>query len=249
MLSLIVSLFTSLTVQAAPLPVERAAQTLLTHYFKEYTLDFNFGEQTGVAAIYTNGKIAHLQVNEKLAKSGRLNEDQWLAILCHEAGHIYGGAPFTWTNPNDGGEDSAEGQADYFSTAKCLRTIWTDESANAAYVKNIPTKSVGQIRARGCRDNQCIRIVWNGLLTLQEVHFKQTIALDQKSNVVAKSTHCSHDSLPAQCRLDTVIAGAVCDADPNMPFGRNSQREGACATGPGARPACWFAPVNLDSYY
>jgi hypothetical protein len=247
---------------ASPATVTQAFDTVRSFYqedlarygLEEFTM--HYGEETTVAAVNTMGKKALLQVNEELSQDDRLGLDQWTAILCHETGHLIGGAPYIAESVDDRNEFSAEGQADYFAAAKCLRRIWSDEQANRVIVTGMPPALVGSIRLQGCVTDQCVRIVATSYSIFQALNPEETMKINERSKVKAKETHSSRTSLPAQCRLDTYLAGALCPVDPAASFSPSNQRDGACTADSadptvikGSRPACWFAPYDLDGTY
>lgn len=202
-----------------------------------------------VADIQIRNSSVFLRVSPALMNSKQLSQDEWQMILCHEVGHILGGAPYTWVNQDDGGEYSAEGQADYFAASKCLRTLWTDKAQNTVAVSTLTKELVTKIKARGCLSNQCIRIVATANDLLGALSPDESFAVDRRSEDKVTETQTFPVSSPAQCRLDTMIAGALCEVDPAIPFSSSNQRDGACASGPGARPACWFHTDDLDGIY
>src|SRR5690606_37692278 len=70
-----------------------------------------------------------------LARHKAITQDGLTLVLCHELGHHLGGYPKKSTNK----WSSAEGQADYYSTAKCLRHFWKEENNELALQnKNVP---------------------------------------------------------------------------------------------------------------
>jgi hypothetical protein len=108
---------------------------------------------------------------------------------------------------------------------------------------------VNLIRKQGCETDQCIRIVNANFVSVSFFYPQQHIVLDQRSTEIVKYTHTGYASEKAQCRMDTVLAGALCSADPRVRMSSRNQRDGSCTQGTGARPACWFMPYNLDLDY
>lgn len=62
------------------------------------------------------GKEYWMEVPGGMARYGIINEEAFLSTLCHELGHLLGGAPH-------GHEISYEGQADYYAPMKCMERI------------------------------------------------------------------------------------------------------------------------------
>lgn len=219
--------------------------------FQKMGLGFQWttDDKVTVADIQIRNSSVFLRVSPKLMNSKQLSQDDWQMILCHEVGHILGGAPYTWTNQDDGGEYSAEGQADYFAASKCLRTLWTDKAQNADAITSLTKEFTTEIKTRGCRSNQCVRIVATADHLLSALSPDESFSVSRRSQDKVSETQTFPVSSPAQCRLDTMIAGALCEIDPSVPFSSNNQRDGACVDGPGARPACWFHTDDLDGIY
>jgi hypothetical protein len=250
------------TGQAAPSPAEAAFQSVVSVLAPDlktagirplFTPADDADE--GVAGVNNSYGDVPVKVGKKWLASS-LSEENWQVIFCHEMGHLLGGAPYTWVNQDDGGDFSAEGQADCFAASKCLRRLWSDPVENAREAASLEPKLVAQAKARGCQTDQCVRIAAAGLELLTRFYPEKVPALDQHSAFVAKETKSQPVALPAQCRLDTMVAGALCPISPSVPFSANNQRDGACtADSPdplvraGARPVCWFMPDNLDSKF
>ncbi|MCC7442535.1 MAG: hypothetical protein IT285_12935 [Bdellovibrionales bacterium] len=192
--------------------------------------------------------------------------DGLLAILCHEAGHFLGGAPKqlrgstqlrSWT--------SAEGQADYFATTKCLRRLFQPAGASRlAAAESIAASSVAAPPPAGvpplppALESSCERAAEPAVCmrSLQASQLATWIyadvigtappRLDRPDLEVVGSTVLAHPRL--QCRLDTLAAGAFCSASDDDAFDDENPSPGSCARIrtpeepwlTGARPACWF---------
>lgn len=193
--------------------------------------------------------------------------------MCHEMGHFVGGFPFKTGRRGDGAlgtSIAAEGQADYFATKDCLPRLWADETeANAAAFAELdPSARERCTAAYGDLASQqlCGRILRASLQTgrfyeeqavLQaprEIVYPRLDTPDTTETPVTKEGHA-----PSQCRLDTLVAGALCSVKATgteipgfvPPYGEYSEaseeaaRPFACQTGPGARPRCWFQPDTV----
>nr|AYM54335.1 hypothetical protein [Sorangium cellulosum] len=192
--------------------------------------------------------------------------------MCHETGHFIGGFPFKTSRRGDsagalGTSISGEQQADYFATKDCLPRLWANETeANAAAFAELdPSARERCTTAYSDLASQqlCGRILLASLQTgrlyeeqavLQaprELVYPQLDTPDTTEAAVTKEGHA-----PSQCRLGTLVAGAVCSVKATgtgipgfvPPYGEYSSaseeaaRPFACQTGPGARPRCWFQP-------
>ncbi|MGE3610238.1 MAG: hypothetical protein AB7I27_11665 [Bacteriovoracaceae bacterium] len=70
------------------------------------------------ASVNFDGNHYQLNILGGLARIKEMTPDAYAAIVCHELGHILGGAPFQ--DIPDFEWASVEGQADYFSASVCL---------------------------------------------------------------------------------------------------------------------------------
>lgn len=188
-----------------------------------------------------------------LARHTTINRDAFALVICHEAGHHLGGAPkyVGWFGDEWA---SNEGQSDYFANLKCLRRFFEDEmrgyrvvrsARNAVYVDACRAQHKKSIDAR-----MCIRSALAGMQVakLFQALRKETVSPDfgtPDKKVVTKM----YDSHPAtQCRLDTYLAGSVCNVSASTAVSDTDYKVGTCAKEDGAtagvRPNCWFkAPV------
>lgn len=246
----------ALCLAAPQTPVEKAFTQIQMEFREDLasaklTLALSQQNDTKFANVVVKDGVAEIGINPKLATSS-MNSDHWLPVLCHELGHVLAGAPHIYLSPDEGGDYSAEGQSDYFAAAKCLKRIWNNEEENRAYVKKLDTNFIKMLKAQKCESDQCIRIAHVNQENLQQFYPEEKFTLASRSTVKVSFTNTTPYSLSAQCRMDTYLAGAICNVDPNIPFSQWNQREGAClqeSTDPltklGARPACWFMPDDI----
>ncbi|AUX46547.1 uncharacterized protein SOCE26_080530 [Sorangium cellulosum] len=200
-----------------------------------------------------------------------LTRDLAAFIGCHEVGHALGGFPFKDGPPQRtqvagleegqfGTVSSAEGQADYFASKDCLARIWGDDSEeNSAYRTRVSAATKARcdgVWASDAERDLCYRLavvandfgVWLG---------RDPTSTDTPSTRVLPGTNVN--GMAAQCRVDTIFAGALCPVRnpgtdiPGLvpPYARLVEIDptveadaafAACAEGPGARPRCWFRP-------
>ncbi len=186
-----------------------------------------------------------LNIYGGLARYKSLTKDAFTMILCHEIGHLIGGAP-TWKPFN---QASSEGQADYFATLKCFRRVHEKEKLK---ITNdlVPKYAL----------NKCLSAFENEL----DFNLCKRSALAQLSLITVMSELAGLKSIPqfetpdpyqrtvilfngypnAQCRLDTLFAGALCDNDIYELLDMNLYNKGVCSliNGDmvGMRPRCWY---------
>ncbi len=193
-----------------------------------------------------------VEVDGGLARHPYTTQEGLMLAICHEIGHHLGGYP---RNSDNTDEMATEGQSDYFATAKCSRLIyaalspktnqnwqWTNQNQIPKEVTQSCTKSFG---AGTEANTYCARSSLAGLSLAQvlgsiEGKKPEAFSFSKKDTSVVTETFESHPE--AQCRLDTYVAGAVCQADPHIAFSPLEPKKGACFKheDPGARPTCWF---------
>lgn len=168
-----------------------------------------------------------LTVSKGVIAHKRMTEDSFRLILCHEFGHYFGGTPHT----NDEHWASNEGQADYYSTSKCIRRIIPKDRDFKSRVQ-VATLALGKIYAEMNKED-------SSKLSLTEK--------DKREVMTTLSTHPG-----AQCRVDTMIAGLNCPISESIEFSDKDEKTGACldssvneAFAKGARPRCWYRPQIL----
>lgn len=174
--------------------------------------------------------------------------DGFTAFACHEVGHHLGGAPYTsevyisWS--------TTEPQADYFVTTKCLRKLWYDQDNQQIvshkkihpYVK----KQCSMVYGKETQDYfLCLRVTQAGyemLLPLKASFTK--LAIDTPNTHPTKFTYLNQHA-GIQCRLDTLLQGALCPISHEVSFGEQDHI-GACMRSThgetGSRPRCWYLP-------
>jgi hypothetical protein len=209
----------------------------------------------------------------------RLTRDVARLITCHEVGHFFGGFPFGLAPAVASIQDTAtvlssEGTADYFATKDCLWRVWAGHPDNAAFATLVSQELGSDTGRQRCdtawsdpdRRAICYRsmaVAHRAIAWLDNAGFDAKI--DQPSTEVVIETKPGH--FDAQCRFDTIVAGAVCDAPSNLAvipglvpseltglYGGHSIAAEAAATpyacqgaSPGARPLCWFKPNMPDN--
>ncbi|MFO7180128.1 MAG: hypothetical protein DIU78_015625 [Pseudomonadota bacterium] len=213
-----------------------------------------------------------------------LTRDVMRLLVCHELGHFFAGFPFgeqqtvkeggAKVTVDEGGTYLAsEGSADYFATKDCAWIVWAGDPNNAAFRSVVPVAGrrkcdvawPDQARRDICYRSlviaqDMIRWIWNPSST----DISNGYRIDTPSTDVNEITIRGH--YHEQCRLDTMVAGAVCTkpndlrkipglvpspvtgqyGDHSVASEQDAARY-ACHEGPGARPACWFKP-NMPDY-
>jgi hypothetical protein len=197
------------------------------------------------------GPIWKLTALGGLARHPMITYDGFAIVLCHEMGHHLGGAPKSkvyfkrWV--------SFEGQADYFATLKCFRTLFKDDD-NVSYLKEhysiIDPWAQEKCSAIYKSDNRialCIRsimagqVIANLIADYHDVPFPQLSTPDMS---IVEETDYRHPKV--QCRLDTYAQAALCPIEDTVELDNENYVIGSCTRLDdytlGARPLCWFAP-------
>lgn len=181
-----------------------------------------------------------------LARHGEITKDGLTLILCHELGHHYGGAPKSFRGrSNKRSWSSAEGQADYFASSKCMPKIFEADYGLKSDDFIQDKMSVSQID-KVCATDVCRRI---SMAALSVGKVFASLKYDwfppkplEKSESKVEMTVYRHPD--PQCRFDTFLAGAKCDVDSILDFDDKDYSIGACLrdnSPEAARPQCWFS--------
>ncbi len=188
-----------------------------------------------------------------LYRNPSITDDAFALVVCHEIGHLLGGAPFYNAYEN---LLSIEGQADYWASSTCIKKYFT------AYPKVISKmdsntaklKCDAQYEFDFHTKNNCYRTVLAGhsLATFfARTNAKKSPELNSYAST--KLNHTYHKHPEAQCRLDTYLAGALCKVSDQSErfeetllskkmvtdFSCNDESTGLLVE---KRPACWFNP-------
>ncbi len=197
------------------------------------------------------GKVWNVASFGGLARYKGMTTDAFALVACHELGHHFGGAPryarygSNWA--------SSEGQSDYYGTLKCMKHYLKGED-NVGYVANVEVPaSVSKKCDAVFSDNDeaaiCVRSSLAGLVlaqVLNELGGSTTpVSFDTPDPKVVTAT--LFNSYPAaQCRLDSYVAGALCNKPADELTSPTDVLAGSCNTSQGdivgVRPLCWFKP-------
>jgi hypothetical protein len=216
------------------------------------------------AYVSREGSRWRMDFHGEFARQTEITRDAYVLHVCHELGHHFGGFVFSWDSWK-----SCEGQSDYFSTHVCARLLWrTQEPENAKSRTQVDTLAKARCDSVWKRDderNLCYRIataslalatMMNRVSTKPRARPAPAPRFDTPSAKRRREIYFGHED--AQCRLDTLLAGALCprEFDPgripslNHPAGQYSAaaeqaaQASSCFTQDGfvegTRPRCWF---------
>lgn len=190
-------------------------------------------------------------INTGLLESSRLSPDSFRMIICHELGHLFGGAPRKnvppeWDGPT--GSDgyslmSSEGQADYYASTSCLQRMIALEKKSPG----VDLKRVGPVLKHKCQEvagknlkdlEACYRTALAGLDFLK-LTFDFSISCELEDDGIASQT--MRDIYPdRQCRLDTIVNGALCPEILPLSLDPSDSAKNTCQALFAKRPQCWF---------
>ena len=162
-------------------------------------------------------------------------EETFLALVCHEIGHLLGG----W--PNGTFLLSYEGQADYYAANICMKKYYLKHLTSLKektyihqyYFDLCNNKYPSKIEARICAKTMQggLNLAIASALSIEEILLPGPAV---QEHYETPETLEGRDS--PQCISDTFEAGALCDLDPSRNIEIDSKRDQFCSN----RPKCWF---------
>lgn len=198
------------------------------------------------------GKDSLLYLSGGYARTRFMTRDAYYTVICHELGHHLGGFPkqkipvVRWS--------SAEGQADYYSTAKCMKTLLRGDFLNKKIAQSIllPKKIKKLCREQFQSQDDyfvCLRSAKAAEDYGQMMYYLKYneepfnfVNLEFKDQSEVLKTSYTHPE--PQCRLDTKLEGALCNVSELVSFSNKEELTGSCHKilnhTIGIRPACWF---------
>ncbi len=208
---------------------------------------------TAEAFVRTIQHEVGVKISGGLARHPLMTKDAFAGILCHELGHLIGGAPISKVH-GDIKSDSVELQADYWSTAKCLRRYFlTEGEQNLLWLKKSDTAPYILAKCELAFKNNkmnvaiCIRSALTSirLIQIMEDYAPPRISarIDTPSSKIVPKTERYYTDI--QCRLDTLFQGSLCNQDPDLDVKDDDENYGFCNlvdSKIGTRPLCWHAP-------
>lgn len=190
----------------------------------------------------------NVHINGGIARAKGMTPNSLALIICHEIGHHLGGAPRTFLYD---GWPSAEGQADYFATSKCLKKYYAElareefELTHGVPEKvildcNSVYKNLGDLKI--CVRSQMAALDFADFLNAFP-DVRSPVALEGKDSRIVKGTNTNHYPRP-QCRFDTLYQGSLCNIHSDVATSDTDAKIGHCndESRAGSRPRCWYKP-------
>jgi hypothetical protein len=193
-----------------------------------------------------------LRVTGGMANHELLTTDGLALILCHEIGHFLGGEPKKLRGRSTKRSwSSAEGQADYYANAFCLKKLFRVLPEMERGLDKNHDKSIADSKSRYmmeadqiCNTPLCQRIAMASF-NVAEVYastkfFGRELSLLYPDMTTVYQTTYSHPN--PQCRLDTMVAALRCHNSEQLSFKLKDPKSGACDDPDFRRPRCWYYP-------
>ena len=247
MISIFVGLYSNVTL-AQNSATEEFAIEVMTPYAKQMGLNGinltrsdEFSDNLGSSEV-RNGYIEIEYGTEVRSKYPTMKEDTFTFILCHELGHTF--ARKSMFRP-DGTRISPEGYSDYWSASVCLKKIFRAIPSEQVIIPDPFVQLSCDTTYKNDTDRMiCYRIAEAGMDFANQMHlFTKSIGYPEtgfygKSDFNKKETEYFDNYPSLQCRMETILAGALCTTSEKRWTQRLSNW--ACETSTGARPSCWY---------
>ena len=207
-------------------------------------------ERVNAAAGRSKDGQFQIKVFGGLYRYETISDDAFLLILCHEIGHLIGGAPTVKPFNNI----TSEGQADYFSTSKCFRRVVRGENhkqkANLSLVNPLAKRECLKVYPKNSEDYEiCIRVnVANRDManTIEDLNNLKRNTLKIETPDPYERMFIVFNGYPEpQCRLDTLFKGSLCRKNENSSLDLQVYNGNNCNVYEdqfGLRPLCWYVP-------
>jgi len=206
-----------------------------------------WSDPTVNAQAYQNGDIWNVDMFGGLSRRPEITFDGFAMVLCHEIGHHVGGYPFvSWA--------ADEGQSDYFAMHGCAKEVWKNED-NTVEIIDPFAKKLCDDNFDSESVNLCYREM-NASFSLANLlgtlGGEKSVSFATPDKKIVRST--SHTHPKAQCRLDTYVAGTLCNTKWDNGVIPQTEKESGnylCLNKDvvgydiRARPRCWFKPTII----
>lgn len=240
--------------------VREIADVLYDLYAKDFqdlqrSFAFNIQWNDDSFNAYTNlyrGR-AQIVITGGMIRHPLISKDGIALVLCHEIGHHLAGKPTHRFRVFFPSWAAAEGQADYFSTLKCMRKYLLTMDDNAINETDLPDSIKNQcLSSFKSKELQtlCIRSMMAGqtMATVLNSIKKEplpNLSFENPDPTIVKKTFTKHPN--PQCRLDTYLAGGICDISHTDNIDIKEDHVAQCVRRrgftKGVRPLCWYAKI------
>lgn len=160
------------------------------------------------------GNTSSLFFHGALYRHRDITNDAFAVMVCHEVGHLIGGAPFVgFNNTVDKKLNiSVESQADYWASSVCLKNYFKAHPATIVMPeKNIKLKCDTAYTDNEEAKNICYR---SGIASLSVTNFFKMDDNPANKEKVPSSVAVTNQNYPnPECRQMTFMAGATCSLE------------------------------------
>lgn len=233
---------------------------IIQQFGKKLVIESDWQDSTVNAYAYNDGDEWHVKMFGGLARRKEVTVIGFGLVLAHEICHHIGGFPVVPNSiqfPWDSSGASNEGNSDYCATNLVGKRIFASgEFAVKFQVSAVESEIDPLAKARCDKYYQgnpvdkvsCYMSMAGGqslanLLAALGGDKAPTVATPDPR--VVRTTDSQHPA--AQCRLDTMVAGAACAAswgDSVIPHNEKEMMANSCYTARDqSRPLCWYKPV------
>ena len=217
---------------------------------KELTIigDWSYDENNAKAMAYTTNHF-FIEVYGGALKAKGTNKDSLRAMICHEVGHHIGGAPYVPRYYEDYYlfRGSSEGQADYYAAQRCLKNWFSGEN----HWRELEKYRFSEKDKKFCTKYEegqeniglCLRVI-TAFKRMLQINIDESVSFQYKARnpnyQYALASSVTHPS--KECRLETVYAGVIC----------NAEKKAGCLSFENpieaSRPLCWAGLGFLLKY-
>jgi hypothetical protein len=206
--------------------------------------------------VWSSRAFRSISIASGLARSEFMTPDAFALSVCHEVGHLLGGAPRS-SSPGELDPSAVEGQADYWAGLQCIKKYFESDSSDSS--KGVPIDgydwTICKIRYSSSNDRLvCLR----GLVAAHDlIDVIASANFANGSNEIydlatpdPKIVEKTNEGYPSnQCRLETIAAGLLCHQPVGVETSDTDPRVGTCNFSgsflSGSRPACWYSASKL----
>lgn len=214
--------------------VQKVYSPIIKELANKLVIHANWNDNSVNASFYRTKNKLQILAFGGLARNKFITEDGFTLVLCHELGHLLAGKPYLEVLNEDINYASAEGQSDFYATARCLKRVFAMDSNDLA-LKGL---RIPKIVSHKC-ENSFTKILdqkickRSAMASLDVARFFADLEgvavprFETPDELEVKITNTSYPSV--QCRLDTLFNGALAkDINDKVDL----------------RPACWFKPLE-----
>ena len=154
-----------------------------------------------------------INFNGGLYREAQITNDAYALSVCHEIGHLIGGAPFNSSNLTH--ETSVEGQSDFWASTVCIKNYFS-HFPDQDYRPSKEAQKICNPRQNftATEKTNCMRTIDAGISLasfLSKSEKNKKINYFQIDSAISSFTKKEHPN--AQCRFDTIKIGALCELE------------------------------------